>query len=941
MNNISKRKPLASVVRSIILAGAMSTIAIPSVFAEENDEDVNTITITGSAIKRTDVEGALPITVITAEDIEASGVSDVPELISQIPSMQGMDVAADTVGGGGGGIQSASLRDLGSEYTLVLLNGRRLPSADSGSTIDLSTIPLAAIERVEVLTDGASALYGSDAIAGVVNFILKQDVTESTVSVRYDQPQETGGESLKVSFSTGFGDIERDGYNILFSFNHDEHEQLASKDRDFASTGIIGFTDVNGNDLVWQETSVNAIPANAYVRIDADGDGVYDSSGVDYETSFNPWAESNGGCGAKTIENGTVCAYDFTETLEIFPERESDNVFLNGIFDISDDLRFTTNLAWSRYTMISRIAPYPTDTIVLPSDTGIVVDNVYPHLTAEEIANINRVAFRWRVRPGGNRTDEWKTETFNLTAGLEGEAGDIVWNTFVTYSDSSRDNTRLTGYPIQDELMGLLTTGAVDIFQAADEMSDEANAAIKSAMSNGPWTTTDTSLKAIEASMSMPVFDMDGGSSYFAAGFDYRESEYVRSVSEAVTDEIILFEAAEDTPAFDLSRSTYGIFAEMLFPITDMLEITGAVRYDSIGAITDATTTGTRTVGNRVNDTTYKVTLSYRPDDDWLVRASIGTGFKAATMRQIAEPRIPFGVTSSSYDCPFSASDPLAQYCLPDRIQYVEFREGNGNLKPETSEQASVGFVYAPSQEFSFNIDWWQVNLEDQVRRPTESAIFGDPELYRDLYTSKLNTGTGEEELAIILAPVNIGESNNEGIDWGMTVVNDFSFGSLKTTFNGTYMILSESSVVGAPGEFETSLGLFGPNEAVTFRNIVHITNTLVMGDFAHRLNVNYRSGYEDKFWEGGSSRIRLADDFGTASPYGTQLSVPSYTTFDYQTKWALNDKTNVTFGIKNLTDAAPPFSLRASGAGHQVGYDPRYSDPFGRTFYLSADYTF
>lgn len=947
---INNRTAISKALKKALIVATSVSLTIPVVHAAEEDSEVddNVVTITGSRIKRTDVENSLPVTIISADYIRSSGVTNVPDLMAQLPQMQGFLTASDTVGGGGGGVQTASLRDLGSSYTLVLLNGRRLASQDSGSSIDLNSIPISAIERVEILTDGASSIYGSDAIAGVVNFIMKSNLTDTTLSFRTDKPAETGGESWTFSASTGFGEIEADGYNVLFAFSHDDQSKLRSVDREFANTGIIPFN-YQGNDLAFQRTSVNAIPANAYLSFDWNGDGVYDAldtvdGGPSRTRSFNPYNESNGSCAPNNGLSGTTCAYDFTETLEIFPESERDNFFISAIYEINKDLRLSSTLSYSTFKITPRIAPYPTGTFTIDSSLDIVQDNVFPHLTAEEIAAVPRVGVRWRTRPGGNRTNLYETDTLNFVAGLEGDIDDINWSTHMTISDSARSNTRITGYPLTEELFAAFESGTVNIFDTPENLSDDANALIKSAMYSGPWTTTDTAMNAIEGSMSMPVFDMDGGESYFAAGFDYREVEYVRGRSQAVIDEIILFEGEGDTPAFDLSRETYGVFAEIVLPFSDNLEVTASTRYDNIGSITDTPEMGggSRSVGQSMNDTTYKVSLAYRPNSDWLIRASIGTGFKAPSMRQIAEPLIPFGVTSSSYLCPFSAGDPLAAFCLPDRIQYQEMRQGAAELKPETSEQASVGFVYAPSREFSVTVDWWQVNLEDQVARPTESQIFGDPVTYRHLFTSQLNLGTGEQELAIIRSPQNIGESNNQGVDWGFNITNELSFGTLKTTFNGTYMIESESLVVGgAPGEFETSLGQFGPDDAVTFRNIFNMTNTLVMGDFAHKLNMDYRSGYRDKYWPGGSDRIRLAEDFSTSFDGGVQLSVPSYMTFNYQLAYDWSENLGVAFGVKNLMDKTPPFSLRASGAGHQVGYDPRYSDVFGRTLYVSADYTF
>ncbi len=919
---------IAKAVRIAMMFGAASAVSVPAFSAEETEE-VERIEVTGSSIKRADMEGSLPITNISNEDIIRSGVTSVPDLMTKIPSMQGYTTASSSVGGGGGGTQTASLRDLGSSYTLVLLNGRRMASSGSGSSVDLNSIPLAAIERVEILTDGASALYGSDAIAGVVNFIMKSDFQGLNLHARYDQPQESGGKSSNFSITGGYGDLSSDGFNLMLSYSRDTQDQLKSSEREFAKTGILPFS-YQGQDLIFQRTSSNAIPANAYLNFD----------GLP-SRNLNPYREANGDtCAPKNAPGGTTCIYDFTETLEIYPESTRDNVFAQAIVEINDDMEFYSMASWSQFEMTARIAPYPTGRFTLPLDSQIVKDNILPHLTDDEKANLTRVSAAWRARPGGNRTTEWATDTTNITAGIRGDLDDISYDLSATYAKSTREQNRITGFPIQDPFLALLSSGQVNIFDVPENLSDEANKAVADTMYSGNWDTTDTSMKAIEGKASMPAFELPAGDVYIGFGFDYRQVEYSRVTSKANQEAIILFESPD--PQFDLSRDTYGMFMEAIVPVFDGFELTGAIRYDNIGKVTDSRkASGSQTVNKDVNDTTYKLSASYRPNDDWLFRASIGTGFKAPSMRQIAEPRIEFGVTSSGYSCPFAAGDALAAACRSEITQYDVFREGYAKLKPETSEQKSVGFVYSPTNTFSFNVDWWQVNLEDQVSRLTQNQIFGDPVTYRDLFTTKVDPGTGDNVLAIIQAAVNIGESNNQGIDWGFDVTNEFGDATLKTKVNGTYMIESESLRVGSDNIFDTSLGRFGDNNAVTFRNIINVNNTLSHGDFVHALNVNYRRGYADQYHAGGSTRIRLASDINTRYTGGVQLNVPSYVTVNYSVQYHVNDEFNVGFGINNLFDKAPPLSLRSGGAGHQVGYDPRYTDVLGRTFYMTADYTF
>ena len=166
--------------------------------------------------------------------------------------------------------------------------------------------------------------------------------------------------------------------------------------------------------------------------------------------------------------------------------------------------------------------------------------------------------------------------------------------------------------------------------------------------------------------------------------------------------------------SLDLERDTYGMFIEAIAPITETFEITAAVRYDNIGEITDnSLASGEQTVTGDMTDTTYKLNAAWRPNDDWIVRASIGTGFKAPSMRELASPKVETSWTSGSYDCPITdASDSLFPYCYDEPTQYRTAARGYNELQPETSEQTSVGFVYSPSTEFSVSIDWWQINMK-------------------------------------------------------------------------------------------------------------------------------------------------------------------------------------------------------------------------------------
>ncbi|MEC4726017.1 TonB-dependent receptor [Shewanella sp. D64] len=924
-----KNSFLANSVRFALISGAAAAaFAAPAIYAAD-EEKVERITVTGSAIKQTDMEGALPVQVITAEQIARSGVTNVPELIQQLPAMQGFTTAPDSVGGGGGGLQTASIHDLGASYTLVLLNGRRLAPSTSGSTIDLNSIPFAAIERVEILTDGASALYGSDAIAGVLNFILKDNYQGFNVTGRYDKPQETGGESWNGSITGGFGDIDNDGFNVLLSYSHDTQEQLASKDRDFAKTGIISFQN-EGRDLYFFNGSGNAIPGNARVSYkDANGDTV--------RRAFNPFSQKNGGCAENTSAILEECWFDYTSTIEIVPEIERDTIFANGQLAINDDTTLFLEANFANTKMVSRIAPYPTGWFNLPVDAGLVDEYIVPYLNDAEKAAYDAgdltTQARWRALPAGNRTTEYDTRTIHTVFGVEGLVGDVDYSVAGFYSSNDSDQNYPTGWLLEDPFKAAVSSGQIDIFAPADGFDDASQAALDKTIYSGNWSNTKTKMYGFDGKASTSLFSLPAGDVYMAAGFDWRSTSYDVSISQANQDAVILF-LGTDT-AYELERQNYGVFSEVQIPVIEDLNVTASVRYDKIDAIDDKLNGGT--VGNSMDDITYKLSTRYQVTEDLLLRGSYGTGFKAPSMLGIARPQSEFGVTGGSYDCPFPSGDPLAQYCLSGKSQYSVFLKGNEELEPEKSEQYSFGLVYAPSQEFSLTLDYWNVEMKDQVASLTQSQIFEDAELYRELFTTKLNSGTGEEELAIIQGSVNVGNAKYSGIDWNAQVVNELSFGTLTTGFTGTYMIDSEYTKPGTD-EYISSMGRFGDNESVTFRVISQLQATLdhssPIGEFAHTVRANYKSGYKDQL-----QTVTENDAFG--DPVSIQLNISSYTTFDYQTTLMATDELTVSFGITNFTDTKPDLSLRSGGAGHQVGYDPRYVDSYGRTFYLQAGYSF
>lgn len=934
---MSKKRELSTVIQALTfgVSGLLLSGASPA-FAQSEGADTNMeeVVVTGSAIKRQEnLEGSLPIQVFGRAELDRSGVTSTSDFIETIPAMQGFTTASDSVGGDGGGVRTASIHDIGEQYTLVLLNGRRMAPADSGGTIDLKAIPMSMLEQVDVLTDGASALYGSDAIAGVVNFQLKKEVEGTTISARYADPTEGQGETLDFDLITGFGSLAEDGYALVLGLSHTKQEQLAAVDRDFAKTGLITVThpELGGKGLFFNGSG-NAIPGNAtatFIDVTAVDDPETDFDDRETSIAFNPYQKANGTCAPDNSQVGDTCFYDYTATIEIVPESERDSLFLNGHYQVNDDFTLFSTLVYSESEMTSRIAPYPTGNVPVPVDSQLVADYVVPYLTQSQADNLIGVTGTWRALPADPRTTEYKSDATHFVVGFEGASNDIDYSGAYTFAKNSQEQNYPTGWLLLEPFVNLVESGGLNIFTTPDQITDAEIDALKDTVYSGNWDTIDVTVNSLEGVASKPIFSMGGGDAVMAVGFDYRDMTYTRKISDANANEEILF-LSKDTP-YDMSRAQAAIYTEFLLPVTDSIELNASVRYDTIDAVDSK---GVGTVGEDMDDTTYKLTARWDVSDELALRASYGTGFKAPSMLEVAEPMTEFGVTSGSYVCPFPATDPMAQYCLPGEFQSAVYRQGNAEIKPETSEQYSAGFVLRPVDNTSITIDYWNVQIDDVVERLNEEEIYANPTLYRDLFTTKTNLATGDEELAIIQGAVNGGVRNASGIDYNFSVAFDLSFGTLTPTLGGTYMLESESSLNGS------SLGKFGGDSKVTFRNQIRLGLTLEQEMFTHSLAAYYKSGYLDQAQSVNMLDSNGEPDFSTDTPI--QLTVSDYYTINYQTLVKLmDDKLGLTFGINNLLNEEPPVSLRTNGSGHQVGWDPRYVDAFGRTLYVRGEFTF
>jgi len=606
------------------------------------------------------------------------------------------------------------------------------------------------------------------------------------------------------------------------------------------------------------------------------------------------------------------------------PENKRDSFFVKGTKKLGNDWEVSTDIAYSRFDLTARIAPN-TAPFTIVAGSPQFNQYVAPYLTAQQRERVSSVSGNYRAYDWGTRDSQTITESKHAVLALDGQVAGWSVNSSLTWSQNAIDERYTGGYMRNAEFRNMLTNRLFDPFAPIGAQSAETQKLIDASIYHGSIRTASTTLKAVDVRGSRELFALGGGKAQIGIGADFREYAYEQTPSaDAVNGVLYNFNAP---PAYDMTRDNAGVFAELLAPVTKELELTAAVRHDKISAIDDSLIK--RKIGEDQSKTTFKVAFRYQPMQQLLVRGSYGTGFKAPSMLDIAQPTVNAGFTASSWGCPI----PDPTLCRPGTVQYNVLSAGNEKLRPETSKQFTLGMRFEPGARFSAGLDLWDVKLKDAVSSVSEQQAWADPTTFRELFKTYTEPSTGNTYWAFLRSSVNIGQSHYRGIDWDLTTRQRFSFGNWTTVLNGTYMLKADYTRPGTSDQWTNSMNYFGINNAVTFRHIVRLSSTLDTGKLSNTVTVNYRNGYTD-----AAATVRNLDT-GVNVP-NFRLEVPSFTTVDWQGRYAVNEALMLRLGMKNIFDRQPPLSLRSS-SGHQVGFDPRYADPLGRQIYVTGNYKF
>ncbi|MCL1066902.1 TonB-dependent receptor [Shewanella olleyana] len=751
-----KRSKLSNSINVALLASVSAASAVSvSAYAEEESANVERIAVTGSRIQRQDMETASPVTVIDASSIKAEGYTSVDEILQSQPAMAGMAVGS-TTNNGSDGVAQVDLRGMGSSRTLVLLNGRRMVNSGSGadSAVDLNTIPVAMIARVEILKDGASAVYGSDAIAGVVNIITKKDFEGFQFDVTGGATDKGDGENIELSALYGFN---TDKGNFSFGLAYSERQGVMQGDRDWVAKGASSTTPQGG--ILGNKLDENGNPV-----IGEDGNIVQE---------------------VKNIENGEWIAqpegYDFTQDSWLQTPNKRYSFFFNGTQEINDDLIFNADVLYTKRKSHQMMAAQPAvmDLDVCDADVTencVTLDSemIAGGIVANDDGQIN---YRKRMNDVGNRIYEQETDTFRISAGLTGylDAGNgLDWDASYTYGNNSADTW--VHNSIHQGNMEKSIYADQDAWFGGNPMTQE----MIDAVSYKETTSGGNEQHVLAGVISGEAFDLDAGAVAFAIGAEYRhESGYYNPDPVIVAGEGT---AAQQDPT-DGSFDVISVYQELSVPFTEKLTGEFALRYDNYSTFGDAAT--------------WKVGLTYEATSDLMLRTVAATGFRAPSVSEL------YGGNSGSYDY---LTDPWGKE-LDDQIlvNYVS----DENLDAETSESYTAGLVYSPSyvDGLSLTLDWWRFKIDNAIARldvqaGLDSCFAGDTGS-----CEQFNIGPGGDLSDLTNPLTNVGYQDTSGIDFNLAYA--FELGGVDWRINNdlTHLIEFEQDGVDYTG---TIGGMFG-----------------------------------------------------------------------------------------------------------------------------------
>jgi len=942
------RNKLTLAVHSALILGAGSVMA-PTASAQEEVKTLDTVQVTGSRIKRVDSETASPVFQLDREAIDKTGALTIGDFLQDIPAIAGAATNPAVNNGGGAGAATVSLRGLGDERTLILINGRRIV------TRDVNAIPMSMVQTVEVLKDGASAIYGSDAIGGVVNFILKSNYDGLEARVDYGISSRNDGQRTGASLVWG---ASGDRGNIIISANYNKQEEVRASDRKFSYYALsLGSTSSTG---VVQGGSSRALTGRYFINADPALKAYYGCNSVTLKAGQPGTALSDFRC----FSFGTdAFNYQAVGNLELTPQ-ERTGLFVTANFDINDNVTAYVDAFTNKTRSASQIAPLPFDGL---SD-GIALSQ-YSQYNPFGL-QINDI--RLRLARLGNRRYEYVTDVTQFNGGLKGAFADSSWSWDYTvgYGKIKQNNNNLgyidygalalalgpskngvcyTNGSYTTPIPGCTPIDFVGNFDP-DSAAGQAQLAALQAISLDVLHRSVETQKSFQANFAGDLFEFGAGTVQAAVGVEYRKNflnfdPYDGAVIDPNAGYTCGISSELCTAPTKGNLTVKEVYGEVLIPVASNFNVTVGSRWSDYSAF-----------GSTVNS---KLGLEWRPSEEVLFRGTYAEVFRAPTITDLyggqfassdtfADPcngiTQPGGGPSTNPACTNVIAD--GSFGQTD-TQLNAIKGGNEDLKPEEGSVITVGMVYEPSwfEGFSTTLDFWNAKLDGAINPIGSQNILNicfnstaaNPSPLCSLFSRR---PSGEIEI-LFDRKANVGKYDTSGVDIGFKYRVDTAYGKFRASLDATYLDKFDVDVIfnGTVLQQQQNAGTFLSSANGGLGNY---SQWRALGNLAWSkgmFDVSWTMRYVDGFTVGSTEPDGTCANLGLpAGSPGCKFSIGAITYHNIQGGVSF-EKFKLRVGVDNLFDKQPPLLYQNNSLNGNT--DERTFDTVGSYYWTSLTYDF
>ncbi|CAH0272182.1 Colicin I receptor [Massilia sp. Bi118] len=952
--------PISLSVRRLFAGGGavgLALLALPAPAAAQEAAPapkIQRVEITGSNIRRSEAETASSVIAVNRADIEKSGKATVAELLQTL-AVDNQGSVPTTFGNGfASGASGISLRGLGAASTLVLLNGRRMAPyglADDGQKqfSDLNVIPSDAVDRIEVLKDGASAIYGSDAIAGVVNVILRKDYTGTTIRASRGATQDWDGKRTNVAYTQGFGNLDTDRYNLLFSLEYKKFDEIWYRDR--ADRDYIGRIDLRpwgysanealgGTGAIVPNSGAAGNAINGNVRNPADIANYYNRgnlAGPGFTRTF-PGAACANLTSHPQGDPGGGCIIDSTQEYnQIEPKQENLSFFTRGTWQFTPDIQLYSELNW--YTSQSDTSTTPSAISTSVGYPGGPVNNAGVQLGASHPDNPyfgTAARLRYLAWDVGPRRSGIESNFIRWLGGAKGSNFGWDWDSSLLFSHSHVNNIR-TGYLQRDVTFALLDPSPTNIANAllnspayaalpigtvwrigenAGLNSPELYAALSPTIGNranskiGQWD-----FKATREFGGMPWL---AGPLGLALGGEWRhEKTELQPTSGTERGNII----GLGYSAYAGQRNVFALYGEALAPLPYNIEASAALRWDHF---TD--------VGNSY---TPKFGLKWTPMREFALRGTFARGFRAPSP---AENGVGGLAAFSTAADPLRCALGVTSVCNPAAIALIT--SPNPDLSPERSRSYNLGMIWDPLPRTSISVDYWTIKRKNEINQDQVDAAIAAGSVVRDPASVSNIPGDPGAITAVLTRYVNSAQTKVRGLDIDARYAHRLPDNWGMATFDIKYTHMFEWTRTERDGSSRDFAGTHGNCDVTNCTGTPDNRANLRLGwerdAWRVSANVNFRGKLDNRlFKDDPDCASHLAN--GADAPGDCELA--SFTTLDLVARWKPMPKWEIFGSIENVFDKVAPLDPLTYGA---QAYNPLdYAGARGRYYQLGARYSF